>query len=321
MAHQVVLAVCAVLGFISHHVSAQWFGGGLQAGQGQLGGWGGAPAAGFGVSPSPLANMFGQQQDNTRYLTCIAANSNNDDMRITFTTGNDNNNNPWGRFGLMGNRFANAGSLRLEARITSGMTSQLQGQFQLVVTEFSRSEEVCLSRALGDILTDRTPAWWGRGNQRPRGIVGTPIRIMQGQTATSSESIENLQFDELAGRGMALCPAHQISGTTCVDAIPLCCKIGYDTQRATTPFTPVGQMFQQPGAFDMQNGGFGNTNNGLGGGLNQGFGSPGFGQGMNQGMNGQAMGGMDQGLSPQGFGGMGQGNGSPRNQGGIAFRR
>ncbi|XP_071102346.1 uncharacterized transmembrane protein DDB_G0289901-like [Haliotis cracherodii] len=330
MVHQIVVALCVVIGLASQQVFAQWsgmdqsqgqglgqgqmgelgtsawgtnqgqgfrqgqdqlggwnsgawnmgqgqgFGQGLGQGQSQFGGWGGALGMGQGggwgqASPAGLGmggmgqgGGWGQaspaglgmggmfQQEPNQYQTCIAKNSNGDEMRVTFSS---SNNNPW-----FGNQFGNA--LRLTARISSNQAATLQGQFQLVVTEFSRTEEVCSSRALGDILTDRT--WWSQ-SRTPRGIVGTPVTINQGQTATSSETVENLAFEELTGRGLALCPSHQIFGSTCRDVIPLCCKIGFDSQPATTPFTAQNQLFGQ-GLLGMQNPG---SNNGLGGGFGQ----------------------------------------------------
>ncbi|XP_046349890.2 uncharacterized PE-PGRS family protein PE_PGRS10-like [Haliotis rufescens] len=362
MVHQLVVAVCVVLGLASHQVCAQWsgmgqgqgqgqlggwnsgawnmgqgqgqgFGQGLGQGQSQFGGWGGALGMGQGggwgqASPAGLGmgGMF--QQEPNQYQTCIAKNSNGDEMRVTFSS---SNNNP-----MFGNRFGNA--LRLTARISSNQAATLQGQFQLVVTEFSRTEEVCSSRALGDILTDRT--WWSQ-SRTPRGIVGTPVTINQGQTATSSETVENLAFEELTGRGLALCPSHQISGSTCMDVIPLCCKIGFDSQPATTPFTAQNQLFGQ-GLLGMQNPG---SNNGLGGGFGQrmpggmggGF-NGGLGGGMNLGMGGGLNGGglagpqgRNQGF-PAGGQGMGQGNAGPQglnnglnnagtgNMGGLTFQ-
>ncbi|XP_071102862.1 uncharacterized protein [Haliotis cracherodii] len=294
MVHQLVVAVCVVLGLASHQVCAQWWGMGQGQGQGQgmgqFGGLGGG-ALGMGQGQGQAGgwgnNLFQplrpSVQDNTLYQTCIAKNSNGDDMRVTFSLGNNNNNfnNP------MFNRFGGARSLRLSAVIASNPASTLQGQFQLVVTEFSRTEEVCSSRALGDILTDRT--WWSQ-SRTPRGIVGTPVTIYQGQTATSSETVENLSFEELTGRGLALCPSHQISGSTCMDVIPLCCKIGIDSQPATTSFTAQNQLFGQ-GLLGMQNPG---NNNGLGGGFNQGIGG-GQSQGMNQGLPSGLNGGFGQG--------------------------
>ncbi|XP_071102575.1 uncharacterized protein [Haliotis cracherodii] len=297
MVHQLVVAVCVVLGLASHQVCAQWWGMGQGQGQGQgmgqFGGLGGG-ALGMGQGQGQAGgwgnNLFQplrpSVQDNTLYQTCIAKNSNGDDMRVTFSLGNNNNNfnNP------MFNRFVGVRSLRLSAVIASNPASTLQGQFQLVVTEFSRTEEVCSSRALGDILTDRT--WWSQ-SRTPRGIVGTPVTIYQGQTATSSETVENLSFEELTGRGLALCPSHQISGSTCMDVIPLCCKIGIDSQPATTSFTAQNQLFGQ-GLLGMQNPG---SNNGLGGGFNQGMGG-GQSQGMNQGLPSGLNGGFGQGGLP-----------------------
>ncbi|XP_046349882.2 uncharacterized protein LOC124130877 isoform X3 [Haliotis rufescens] len=296
MVHQLVVAVCVVLGLASHQVCAQWWGMGQGQGQGQgmgqLGGLGGG-ALGMGQGQGQAGgwgnNLFNpftpSMQDNTLYQTCIAKNSNGDDMRVTFSLGNNNNfNNP------MFNRFGGARSLRLSTVIASNPASTLQGQFQLVVTEFSRTEEVCSSRALGDILTDRT--WWSQ-SRTPRGIVGTPVTIYQGQTATSSETVENLSFEELTGRGLALCPSHQISGSTCMDVIPLCCKIGFDSQPATTSFTAQNQLFGQ-GLLGMQNPG---SNNGLGGGFNQRMGG-GQSQGMNQGLPSGLNGGFGQGGLP-----------------------
>ncbi|XP_046556944.1 uncharacterized transmembrane protein DDB_G0289901-like [Haliotis rubra] len=348
MVHQIVVVLCAVLGLASHQAFAQWSGMGQGQGQGQgqtqsrFGGWGiGALGMGQGggwgqAQPAGLGmgGMF--QQEPNQYKTCIAKNSNGDEMRVTFSrsNNNNNNNNPW-----FGNRFGNA--LRLTARISSNQAATLQGQFQLVVTEFSRTEEVCSSRALGDILTDRS--WWSQ-SRTPRGIVGTPVTIYQGQTATSSETVENLSFEELTGRGLALCPSHQISGSTCMDAIPLCCKIGFDSQPATTPFTNQNQLFgqgllgmQNPGGNNGNGGGFGQGmpggmgggfNGGLGGGMNPGMGGGfnggGFGgpmpQGMNQGLpaGGQGMG---QGL-PAGGQGMNNGlnNAGTGNMGGLTFQ-
>ncbi|XP_071102861.1 uncharacterized protein [Haliotis cracherodii] len=292
MVHQLVVAVCVVLGLASHQVCAQWWGMGQGQGQGQgmgqLGGLGGGAFAqgGAGWGNNLFQPLRPSVQDNTLYQTCIAKNSNGDDMRVTFSLGNNNNNfnNP------MFNRFGGSRSLRLSTVIASNPASTLQGQFQLVVTEFSRTEEVCSSRALGDILTDRT--WWSQ-SRTPRGIVGTPVTIYQGQTATSSETVENLSFEELTGRGLALCPSHQISGSTCMDVIPLCCKIGIDSQPATTSFTAQNQLFGQ-GLLGMQNPG---SNNGLGGGFNQGIGG-GQSQGMNQGLPSGLNGGFGQGGLP-----------------------
>ncbi|XP_071102341.1 uncharacterized protein [Haliotis cracherodii] len=312
MVHQFVVAVCVVLGLASHQVRAQWWGMGQGQGQGmgmgqgqgmgQLGGLGGGAFAqgGGGWGNNLFQPLRPSVQDNTLYQTCIAKNSNGDDMRVTFSLGNNNNNN---FNNPMFNRFGGARSLRLSAVIASNPASTLQGQFQLVVTEFSRTEEVCSSRALGDILTDR--AWWSQ-SRTPRGIVGTPVTISQGQTATSSETVENLAFEELTGRGLALCPSHQISGSTCMDVIPLCCKIGFDSQAATTSFTAQNQLFGQ-GLLGMQNPG---SNNGLGGGFNQGMG--GQSQGMNQGLPSGLNGGFGQGGLPS------NNAGSP-NMGGLGF--
>ncbi|XP_067650025.1 uncharacterized protein [Haliotis asinina] len=283
MVHQLV-AVCVVLGLASHQVDAQWWG--MGQGQGQMGGMGAGAVGGGGWGNNVFQPLNPNlREDNTLYQTCIAKNSNGDDMKVTFSLGNNNNfNNP------IFNRFGGGRNLRLSARIASNPSSTLQGQFQFVVTEYSRTEEVCSSRALGDILTDRT--WWSQ-SRTPRGIVGTPFTIYQGQTATSSETVENLSFEELTGRGLALCPSHQISGSTCLDVIPLCCKIGYDSRPATASFTNQNQLFGQ-GLLGMQNPG---GNNGMGSGFNQGLGG-GLSQGMNQGLPSGMNGGFGQGGLP-----------------------
>ncbi|XP_067648880.1 uncharacterized protein [Haliotis asinina] len=336
MVHQIVVVLCAVLGLASHQAFAQWsgMGQGQGQGQGQFGGWGigalGMGQGGWGqAQPAGLGRGGMFQQEPTQYKTCIAKNSIGDEMRVTFSRSNSNNNSPW-----FGNRFGNA--LRLTARIASNQAATLQGQFQLVVTEYSRTEEVCSSRALGDILTDRT--WWSQ-SRTPRGIVGTPVTIYQGQTATSSETVENLSFEELTGRGLALCPSHQISGSTCLDVIPLCCKIGYDSRPATTSFTNQNQLFGQgllgmpnPGSNNGNGGGFGQgVSGGMGGGFNGGLGG-GMNPGMGGGFNGGGLTGpMNQGL-PAGGQGIGQGNVGPQgmnnglnnagtgNMGGLTFQ-
>ncbi|XP_067648873.1 uncharacterized protein [Haliotis asinina] len=282
MVHQLVVAVCVVLGLASNQVDAQWWG----MGQGQMGGMGAGAVGGGGWGNNVFQPLNPNlREDNTLYQTCIAKNSNGDDMKVTFSLGNNNNfNNP------IFNRFGGGRSLRLSAVIASNPSSTLQGQFQFVVTEYARTEEVCSSRALGDILTDRT--WWSQ-SRTPRGILGTQVTIYQGQTATSSETVENLSFEELTGRGLALCPSHQISGSTCLDVIPLCCKIGYDSRPATTSFTNQNQLFGQ-GLLGMQNPG---SNNGMGGGFNQGLGG-GLSQGMNQGLPSGMNGGFGQGGLP-----------------------
>ncbi|XP_071102276.1 uncharacterized protein [Haliotis cracherodii] len=324
MASHLIVAVFAVLAVVSHHANAQWWGGMGQ--QAQVGGWGQPASAAVG-----MRGMI--PEDPTLYQTCVGKNSNGDEMRVTLSLGSSNGN----RFQSSWNsQFGGPRNLRLSAVVSASTSSTLQGQFQFVVTEGSRVEEGCSSRALGDILTDRF--WWSQ-SRNPRGIVGTPVTIFQGQTATSSETIDSMTFEELTGRGLALCPSRQISGSTCMDVIPLCCKIGFDSQSATTPFATQSQFGLGMGSFGMQNPNMaGGMNQALPGmnqalpgmnqalpGMNQGL--PGMNQGlpgMNQGLPGmnQGLPGMNQGLPGmnQGLPGMNQG-GTSGNQGmaGLAF--
>ncbi|XP_046557559.1 fibroin heavy chain-like [Haliotis rubra] len=224
-------------------------------GQSSMGGFGG---------------MMDTAQDTNEYQTCIGLNSDGDEMRVTFTR--ETSNNPWG--GNWGNQWGSTASVRLSAVIASSQQSTLQGRFHLVVTEDSRTEEGCSSRALGDILADRS--WWNQATT-PRGVVQTPLHIMQGQTATYSEPLTTLTFQEMTGRGLALCPSQQVS-STCVGVIPLCCKIGYDSQPATTPFTSQNQFLARGVLAAPTNGGM---NDGM-----QGFGAPASAGPMNGGMQG-----------------------------------
>ncbi|XP_071086545.1 uncharacterized protein [Haliotis cracherodii] len=280
MAHHFIVALCVVIG-ISSSVNAQWW----NMGQ---------------TSMSRFGGMMGNVQDINEYQTCIGLNSDGDEMRVTFTS--ETSNNPWG--GNWGSQWGNTENVRLSAVIASSQQSTLQGQFQLVVTEGSRTEEGCSSRALGDILTDRS--WWSRA-ATSRGVIQTPILIMQGQTATYSEPMTTLTFQEMTGRGLALCPSQQISRGTCLGVIPLCCKIGYDSQPATTPFTSQNQFLAQGALGAPSNGGM----NGMNGGM----------QGLNPPMNG----GMSQGLPSGMNNGLGQGNnaqgtmGGSQGMGGLAF--
>ena len=210
-----------------------------------------------------LANAAGRQQQQTpTFLTCIGRNTNGDEIRTTFyyeQRRRASQWNPWNPFNNQQSR-----TLRMFSLISTNINSQLQGEFQHVITEFSRVEDGCLSQALGDILTDRS--WWGQN--RVRGVIGTRTTVYQGQSARSMEVIDDLQMNDLIGRGLALCPITQLVGSTCRDLIPLCCKIGVDSQSATPEST---QQQQQTGQFGLQNGlntGLTNQNTGLNTGLN-----------------------------------------------------
>ena len=217
------------------------------------------------IQQNTPANVVWSQQgveQTPQFLTCIGRNTNGDEMRTSFfyETRSGNQWNPWAN-------NIRPQTLRMFSLISTNINSQLQGEFQHVITEFSRVEDGCLSLALGDILTDRS--WWGQN--RVRGIIGTRTTVYQGQSARSKEVIDNLQLFELIGRGLALCPVTQLVGSTCRDLIPLCCKIGVDSQ-SVTPQTSQqfsrGQQFTQFGGQNRLNSGLAPQTAALNGGFN-----------------------------------------------------
>ncbi|ESO94012.1 hypothetical protein LOTGIDRAFT_228678 [Lottia gigantea] len=160
-------------------------------------------------------------------LTCIGSTASEDSLRVTFEK--------------TPNRF-NRNQLEMSAKISAGMNSQMQGTFQLVVTEFGHIEGYCDANSLGPIMNSQsqTPAplmalnfWRGTGSgNRVVGIIGDRFDIFAQNTVSIKDTITTLPVNNLPGSGIALCAANEILGNQCMNTIPLCCTITKDNMPA-----------------------------------------------------------------------------------------
>ncbi|KAK6172750.1 hypothetical protein SNE40_016346 [Patella caerulea] len=177
------------------------------------------------------ASMWGSNPaQSTSYMTCIGSTATDDEMRITFS---DANQNPWSNWGM-----AQQDELEMEAKISAGMSSPIQGHFQLVITENGHIEGFCDAQLLGNIINTNVnqpmgvALWFNVGQSRPSGVIGRAFSLSPGQTVSMIESVSNIDMDRLAGSGIAMCPSNQVIGTQCINPIPLCCTLTKDSKPA-----------------------------------------------------------------------------------------
>ncbi|XP_067678600.1 uncharacterized protein [Haliotis asinina] len=240
MASKCIL-IFVLVGVMGRLISAQW----------GNGGWGN-----FGQQPSfsqPAVQLGGQpgigqgrgfwgNEPRQRFFTCIGKNTNDDEMRVTFTE--SQNQETWNI-----NRWFNPQRIHMDAVVHVSSRSQTAGRFQLVVTRYGRVEDGCSSEALGRIVDNfQGFNFFGRprDSNSQTGVLGSAFTLRPSLGHTASGLVRGFEaLEELNGRGLALCLSMNIRNGMCQDIIPLCCKIGRDSVSATTPIYSHFNSFSQ----------------------------------------------------------------------------